>query len=342
VIGGENRVKLSRREFLVTLAGAGLGLVACSPTGAPAPKPAGEDVRRVSVRFNWSIKGEFAPFFVAIEKGFYREANLEVEPLEGKSGTQAVQVVGTGNDHFGYVPSIQVFQGINQGIPVKTVAAFGRWTGMCWVSWPDIPLKGPKDLEGRRVSISSASTFFQVWPAFARKFNVDVGKVQVVSADPSARVGLFLRRELDIMADIFIANDYVIIREQVKQPLNLLKLSDLNFDVIGYLLIANKNVLNDGELVSRFVRATIKGFRYMLDHPAEAAEIMSRRFGDRLSPEVFRGQVEETARLISTTPAVGQVPPDAWDDSLRILYEAGVIDKVLPLREYFTDEFVRA
>src|SRR5215212_2696280 len=69
------------------------------PAVQPAAQaPGGAKTKNVSIRFNWTIKGEFTPFFVAQEKGFYKDAGLQVELGEGKSGTQAVQVVGSNND----------------------------------------------------------------------------------------------------------------------------------------------------------------------------------------------------------------------------------------------------
>ncbi len=301
------------------------------------------EMKKATVRFNWTAKGEFTPFFVARELGFYREQSLDVELLEGKSGTQAVQVVGVGSDHFGYVPSIQVTQGINQGIPIKTIGTFGRATGMCWASWPEVPLDGPKALEGRKVSVSSASTFFQVWPAFARRFGLDTGKIEVVSADPTARVGLFLSRRLDIMADIFLANDYVILQSKTREKLNLLKMADLDFDPLGYLLIANRSVMErDPELVRRFTRATARGFRYTIERTRDAVDIMTRLYGQRLGAEVIEGQVNQLLTLINREPALGVSTEAGWQRSLDLLHESGVIDKKLPLREYFTNDFIRA
>jgi NitT/TauT family transport system substrate-binding protein len=336
----ESARPVSRRTLLrggLTAVGAGLSLP------LSWPRPARAELKRVSLRFNWTAKGEFTPFFVAREMGFFREQNLDVELLEGKSGTQAVQVVGAGSDDFGYVPSIQVAQGINQGIPVKTVGCFGKATGMCWGSWPDVPLHGPKALEGRKVSISSQSTFFQVWPAFARTFNIDSNKVEVVSADPAARVGLFLSRRVDIMADIFLANDYVIIQSKAGKKLNLLKISDLNFDPLGYLLIVNQSLpKKDPDLVRRFVKATLQGFAHTIGRTREAIEIMTKLYGDRLSAEVIEGQVTQLLTLINREPALGVSAANAWQRSLELLHQSGVIDKKLALDAYFTNEFVSA
>jgi len=309
------------------------------PAQAQAPVVAAP--KSISIRFNWTYKGEFTPFFVAQEKGFYRDAGLQVELGEGKSGTQAMQVVAAGNDQFGYVPSVQVVQGITQGMPVKSIATLGKTTGMCWAAWPDIPLDGAKSLEGHKVSISTASTFFQVWDAFARKFGVDESKVDAVNVDPSARVGLFLSRQVDIMADIFTANDLVIVQNRAPEQLNVLKVADLNFDPLGYMLVANQSVINsDSGLVKAFVSATLKGFSAMLDNPADATAIMVRLYGDRLGADVLDGQIKNLIPMVVSKPVLGRVDAAAWQQTLQLLQDAGVIDKPLPLETYMTNDFV--
>src|SRR5579872_3094199 len=194
-----------RREFLAAAAAA--TAFTAVPVGAASS---------VSVRFNWTMKGEFTPFVVAQEKGYYRDAGIDAQLQPGTSGTQAAQSVAVGHDQFGYIPSVQVIEGITkQQMPIRSVAECGTYTGMCWASRADVPLTSPKSLEGHKVSISPASTFFQVWPAFSKKYGIDVDKVQVVGADPSARIGLFLDGRIDVMADIFYANDLVILQHKV-------------------------------------------------------------------------------------------------------------------------------
>jgi len=325
---------LTRRSLLRGAAALGLASLCARPSRGAAPK-------KVSLRFNWTAKGEFTPLYFAREMGFFADQGLEVDLREGKSGTQAVQVVGAGSDHFGYVPSIQVVQGINQGIPIQVTGTFGRVTGMCWASWPEVPLDGPKALEGHKVSVSSASTFFQVWPAFVKKYGIDLAKVEAVNADPSARVGLFLSRRLDIMADIFVANDFVVLQSKVKEKLNLLRLSELDFDPVGYVLIANRGLLqSDPDLARKFSLAVRKGFQAMVAEPKAAIATMTKLYGDRLGAEVIAGQVARLLPLLNRSPALGMSNEADWTRSLDLLQQAGVIEKKLALKEYFTNQFV--
>jgi NitT/TauT family transport system substrate-binding protein len=331
------KASLTRRTVLRGAAALGLASLAPRAVRGKGPAP-----KKASLRFNWTAKGEFTPLYVAREMGFFADQGIDVDLREGKSGTQAVQVVGTGSDQFGYVPSIQVVQGVNQGIPVQVTGTFGKVTGMCWASWPEVPLAGPKALEGRKVSVSSASTFFQVWPAFVKKYQIDLAKVDAINADPSARVGLFLSHRLDIMADIFVANDFVVLQSKVKEKLNLLRLSDLDFDPVGYVLVANRAFLrSDPDLARKFTLAVRKGFQAMIDDPKAAVATMTRLYGDRLDAAVIEGQVSRLLTLVNRTPALGLSNEGDWTRSLDLLLKAGVIEKKLALQEYFTNQFLQ-
>src|SRR6267378_5691632 len=85
------RLEITRRSFLRGAAAVGIASSSLAARGAASPQR-----KKATVRLNWTAKGEFTPLYVAREKGFFEEQGLDVEILEGKSGTQAVQVVGTG------------------------------------------------------------------------------------------------------------------------------------------------------------------------------------------------------------------------------------------------------
>jgi NitT/TauT family transport system substrate-binding protein len=326
-----------RRTFLA----GGAAAVAAGALQPARALAASGPARTVSVRFNWTMKGEFTPFVVAREKGYYRDAGIDAQLNPGTSGTQAATSVAVGHDEFGYIPSIQVIEGItNQQMPLRALATCGNYTGMCWAARADVPLTGPRSLEGRRVSISPSSTFFQVWEAFAKKFNVDVSKVEVISSDPSARVGLFLAKRVDVMADIFVANDYVILESKISEKLNLWRLSQVDFDPLGYLLVTSSALVErEPALVRAFTAATLRGVQYTHDHPDDAAAIIAKAY-DNLTPQVYHGQVRQLVSLINAKPALGKNEPRAWARSLEIMHSAGIIPRALDHASYYTNAFV--
>src|SRR5437868_13670252 len=148
---------LKTRLLKATLA-AGL-LAALAIASAPADVAYGQSLEKVTVRFTWKLKGEYAPLYVALEKGYYKAEGLDVQLAEGNGAQNVLKAVAAGNEKFGYGPAVAAAQAVSQGLPVKVAAVYQTKAPMGVIAFPDTPLKGPKDLEGTRLAISVGETF---------------------------------------------------------------------------------------------------------------------------------------------------------------------------------------
>src|SRR5262245_20951761 len=94
-------------------------------TAAPGAK-APDTLESVTVLLDWFPDGYHAPFYVAREKGYYREAGLEVDIKEGRGSGTVAQLVGTKTATFGFAEGGAMAKGVATGIPVKMVAGVFR------------------------------------------------------------------------------------------------------------------------------------------------------------------------------------------------------------------------
>jgi NitT/TauT family transport system substrate-binding protein len=297
----------------------------------------------VSLRLNWQMKGEFTPFIVAVARGYFHSEGLDVKVQEGSSATQALQSVASGGDDVAYVPSIQLIEAINQGMPVKAVATIVKVDSMAMVAKSAIPLSSPSDLLGRRVEISAASTFSQIWDAFARKNAIDISKVNVVRVAPGARFSLLLESKVDVLADIFMTNEYPVLR--AKTGLNTLRIGDFGFRLLGYTLAATDKLQQDRpDVLRRFNAGAMKGFRFTIANPDQAAAIAARTYPSALAADTTRGQVDQlVAFLKQGAPGEFFRGSDAgWQQTLTILKDSGAISEEKPVSAYYTNAFVPA
>ncbi len=301
----------------------------------------------VSLRLNWQMKGEFAPFIVGVEKGFFRDQGLDVKVQEGSSGTQALQAVAGGQDDFAYVPSVQLIEAVNHGMPLKAIATVGKVDSMGMVSLSDVSLKTPKDIEGRTVEITATATFSQIWSAFVRKNNIDESKVTVVRVAPGARFNLLLTKKVDVLADIFMTNEYPVLQKQVgQQPLNTLVVGDWGFRLIGYTLAAPQKTIDDKpDLVKRFNAAAAKAFKFTIEHPEEAAQIASAAYPKVLFADTTLGQVKELVDFLGRgePKRLFAGSDEGWRSTIEILTPP--VAGAAPGRsvsDYYTNAFVPA
>src|SRR5437763_5966996 len=135
---------------------------------------------KITVRFTWKLKGEYAPLYVALQKGYYTAEGLDVQLSEGNGAQNVLKALASGNEKFGYGPAVAAARAVSQGLPVKVVALYQTSAPMAVIAFPDTPLKAPKDIEGKRRATSVGEAFGDMSRPFTRLDNIDLSKVQLI------------------------------------------------------------------------------------------------------------------------------------------------------------------
>src|SRR5256885_6888406 len=111
------RPQLQRLRTMI----AAVGLLLASAATQPAFTQTAE---KLTVRFTWKLKGEYAPLYVALEKGYYKAEGLDVQLAEGNGAQNVLKALAAGNENFGYGPAVAAAQAVSQGLPVQGVALY--------------------------------------------------------------------------------------------------------------------------------------------------------------------------------------------------------------------------
>jgi len=316
------------------------GILLATGAWQPAHSQAAE---KVTVRFTWKLKGEYAPLFVALDKGYYKAEGLDVDLAEGSGAQTVLKLLASGNEKFGYGPAVSAAQAVSQGLPVKVVALYQTKAPMGVISFPDVALKSPKDLEGKRLAISVGETFGDMLGPFTRINNVDIGKIQQIQMDSSARTSQFLTRKIDVMS-VYLSNELPQIEKRAGVKFNVIKVTDFGLSVLGSsMYVSNEFAEQNPDTVKKLLRATAKGYRDAMANPKEAARIMEKRMVVPEQPDVLDQQVEAT--VVSTNAPAGkpigwQTDAD-WQANLNLLKETGGITDIKPLGAYFSNAYLQ-
>ena len=303
----------------------------------------GQNLEKVTVRFTWKLKGEYAPLYVALEKGYYKAEGLDVQLSEGNGAQNVLKALAAGNEKFGYGPAVAAAQAVSQGLPVKVVALYQTSAPMGVIAYPDTPLKGPKDLEGKRLAISVGETFGDMIRPFTRVNNVDLSKIQLIQMDASARTMQFLTRKIDVMS-VYLSNELPQIEKRAGVKFNVIRVSDFGLNVLGSsMYVSSAFAEQNPDTVKKLLRATAKGYRDAMADPKEAAKMMAKHMAVPEQPDVLDQQVEAT--VVSTNAPAGkpigwQADAD-WQANLNLLKETGSIPDIKALNVYFTNEYLQ-
>jgi NitT/TauT family transport system substrate-binding protein len=328
-----------QRHRLRTIVAAGALLLVC-PASQQAAAQAPD---KLTVRFTWKLKGEYAPLFVALDKGYYKAEGLDVDLAEGSGAQTVLKLLAGGNEKFGYGPAVSAAQAISQGLPVKVVALYQTRAPMGVISFPDVPLKTPKDLEGKKLAISVGETFGDMLGPFCRINHIDIDKIQRIQMDASARSTQFLTRKIDVMS-VYLSNELPQLEKRVGVKFNLLSVSDFGLNLLGAsMIVANAFAEQNPETVKKLLRASAKGYRDSMAAPKEAARLMAKYMKVPEDPDVLEQQVAAT--VVSTNAPQGK--PLGWQDSvdwqsnLSLLKETGGIAELKDLGAYYSNDYLQ-
>ncbi|ADU29502.1 ABC transporter substrate-binding protein [Evansella cellulosilytica] len=299
------------------------------------------EVTDITLRLNWRFKGEFAPFFIAQEMGIFEEYGLNVEVLEGNGSTNTMQAVAQGQDDFGVTSTVEPSQGIVEGMPITMIASYMNRSPILIASHPESPVETPKDLEGKSIAMSIASTFTNIYPFFLESNGVDESLIDSVQVESSARNGLFLNKEVDAVA-IFSTNEYPIFEEELGVELTPLYLADFGYDLAGLTLIGNDSFLEaNPNTTKRFLAAIDEAFEYTMANKEETTSIMKELFPDAVDEDIVLLQLEllEEIAVFEDVP-YGWMAEENMKDTLDILEVSDLISERFELERYYTNEFL--
>lgn len=313
------------------------------PQQAPA-KPAEQPPEKLVLRLSFKIKGEFAPPFVALDKGYFKDEGLNVEVLEGSGATVVLKTLAAGNDHFGYLGAPETALGVSEGIPVLMVANYVKRMPMVLMTLAESPLKSPKDLEGKKLAVSPADSFTKFLPTFAKLNGIDEGKIEKVNMDFSAWSRALLNKQVDVISG-YQTNDYHNIQQRANVKLNILPVWEHGVDFLAHGIVASKDFLTKyPETTRKVIRAMNRGFEFMKANPTEAAEILVKRFPQALDKSVVLAQIKDLGQFLESKASAGKPlgynPPDDWKRTLDLLEQSGQLKNRKPDAQYYTNEYL--
>jgi len=303
---------------------------------------AGQPKQHVVVRFTWKLKGEYAPLFVALDKGYYAQEGLDVELTEGSGAETVVKMVGLGTDKITYGPAIVGAEAVDKGLPVRVVALYQTEVPIAVVSFPDVPLKSPKDLVGHTVGVSTGETFANFAEPFERINHLDPDKIKVVQMNSSARASQFIARKIDF-ASLYLSNELPLFEKQTGVKFNVLKISDFGLKLMGAAFLTNDDYARThASTLEKLLQATARGYADAKNDPRGAAAIMARHMSLKIDGSVLDQQVKATMDSLSTVPGkpLGWQSEQDWKSNLELLKAAHMIGEIKEPDSYFTNAYL--
>lgn len=232
----------------------------------------GTELPKVTFIPQWLPQAQFAGFYVAYEKGFYRRYGLEVDILRGGPGKPPSELLETGEARFGTMFLATAIARRAQGLPLVNIGQLVQRSALMLVAKKSGGINAPRDLHGKKVGVWGAD--FQIQPrAFFRKYHLNVHEVP-----QSATINLFLRGGVEAASAMWYNEYHLILNAGLdSEELTTFFFADLglNFPEDGIYCLES-TFKKHPRMCRNFVQASMEGWRYAFEHPQEALDIVMK------------------------------------------------------------------
>ncbi len=320
------------------LGGAAMAALALVNVPASAQTP-------IKFTLDWVFQGPTAPFLVALDKGYYKAEGLDVTMDPGQGSAGAVQRVATGAYQVGFadVNSLIEYNAKNPGKEVLCVFMAYDYAPFGVYALKKSGIKGPKDLQGKKLGAPVFDASFRLFPAFAKKTGIT--KWEHVNLTPQLREQSLVQGSVDFISGHYFSSMLDLKARGVKfDDIVAMRYVDYGLDLYANGIIVSADLLKNEKAVKGFVAATMKGWRDVIaDNKLGIAAAKKR---DPLIDEAL--ELERLQLSLKTnilTPYVkangmGDVDPARFARSIKTVADAFGLPNAPAADKVFTNKFL--
>ena len=283
------------------------------------------------------VHSSFSPFYIAIDQGFYAEEGITVVLEGGTRENNPIKMVAAGIDEFGVIGGPDtLLTARSREVPVKALAVMHKdanFVGL--LTHKDSGLTTLEDIEGKKVGFFYGHISTDILRNLFHSQKIEYEEINV-GFDYSQ----FIAGKLDVIHAFRTYAALTLPAQGIE--VNFISPKDYGITSHGYTIFATEEMIDDNpELVEKFLRATLKGITYSLDHPEESIQVLVDR-KPSVNVALERQMLQLYAEVLSNSeefPA-GYMDYEMFKETYDRLLEENVIEQEFDVREAFTTTFL--
>ena len=244
-----------------------------APSSSPGTQPAA--LEKVEFLLNWRITADHSPYYIALEKGWYKDEGLDVNVTIGQGSGFSVQACDTGKADLSISDAPVPVSLRQDGAKIKIIGViFDKHPNTAWF-WKNSGISKPQDLVGKSVAVPATDGHKVMWPAFAKLVGIPADSVRFINIDAAAKIPSLASKNADVTFELFTSEPFF--RSAMGDNFGYFLWSDYGYDAYAHSYIASDDVIQKRpEMLRKMMKTNYRAWQYALQNPKEAIEILSK------------------------------------------------------------------
>ena len=296
-----------------------------------------EQTKKISLRLKWLDQAQFAGFYVAKNKGLYKDKGLVVTINPGGPEISPVQMVVSKVDNFGITGADQIILAREKGVPVVALAVIYKDSPVAIGSLRKNNILLPEDLVGKKVGLIYGRDEETIYRALLAKEKINSKSVNEVAL----LAGLSQLTTGAIDAQILYEINEPVLLAQQGFEVNLIKPRDYGILFYSDVLFTTEDMIKENpEEVKNFVQASLNGWKLVFENPEEAiSEVLS--VNSSLDMNHQTRFLELSKPLITGNGDMGYSDKKVWEAMQDTLLSQGLLKNTVDIDKVFTNSFLK-
>jgi NitT/TauT family transport system substrate-binding protein len=298
------------------------------------------EMQEITVKLKWLHCVQFAGLYIANEKGYYADENLNVTIEETDFTNEPVDVIAEGNADFGVDDADRILVKMGEEASLKTIAVIFKTSPLGYVSLKDSNITIPTDFIGKNIGLTPDA--HAMHSAVVKNLGIDPNSMTVINATYDYTP--LITGEYDVFT-VYVTDETYHITEEEGYELNVILPSDYGVSFYADSIFTSDEIIeNDPELVEKFIRATLKGWQYALENKEEALDITEKYETGRYANREYEEYIyDHQFPLIHTGESnVGWMSSERWQEMYDMLNDYGEIETSFNVSQAYTMQFLES
>ena len=236
---------------------------------------------KIPFTLDWKFEGPSAPFFNAIDKGYFKDAGLNVEISPGKGSLDAIPKVATGSFPLGFadINSLIKFLDQNPGAPVTAIMMIYDKPPFAVIGRKSLGIKSPADLPGSVLGAPPPDGAWAQFPSFAKANGLDMNKIKVEPVGFPTREPMLAEGKVSSVTGYSFSSFLNLVRLGVPEDdITTILMADHGLKLYGNAIIVNTDFASsNAKVVKSFLGAVGKGWKDAVSNPSSAIDALVKR-----------------------------------------------------------------